>query len=91
MRQSMHVRARAARLAVGCVMTLVLGTAAACGGPGDGETVVGLITKTDTNPFFVKMKEGAQQAAGQARGRPADASPASRTATTRPRCRRSRT
>ncbi|MGE3288331.1 MAG: sugar ABC transporter substrate-binding protein [Pseudonocardia sp.] len=25
--------------------------------------MVGLITKTDTNPFFVKMKEGAQQAA----------------------------
>jgi len=29
--------------------------------------VVGLITKTETNPFFVKMKEGAQQAA-QAKG-----------------------
>jgi len=29
--------------------------------------VIGLITKTDTNPFFVKMKEGAQQAA-QAKG-----------------------
>ena len=25
--------------------------------------VIGLITKTDTNPFFVKMKEGAQAAA----------------------------
>ena len=25
--------------------------------------VIGLITKTDTNPFFVKMKEGASQAA----------------------------
>ena len=25
--------------------------------------VIGLITKTDTNPFFVKMKEGAQKAA----------------------------
>ena len=24
------------------------------------EPVVGLITKTETNPFFVKMKEGAQ-------------------------------
>ena len=24
------------------------------------QTVVGLITKTETNPFFVKMKEGAQ-------------------------------
>jgi fructose transport system substrate-binding protein len=27
------------------------------------EVVVGLITKTDTNPFFVKMKEGALEAA----------------------------
>ena len=24
------------------------------------EIIVGLITKTETNPFFVKMKEGAQ-------------------------------
>jgi len=29
------------------------------------QVVVGLITKTDTNPFFVKMKEGAQKAAKQ--------------------------
>ena len=34
------------------------GLAAAADAP-----VVGLITKTETNPFFVKMKEGAQQAA----------------------------
>ena len=27
------------------------------------EVTIGLITKTDTNPFFVKMKEGAQKAA----------------------------
>jgi fructose transport system substrate-binding protein len=27
------------------------------------KTIVGLITKTNTNPFFVKMKEGAQQKA----------------------------
>jgi len=27
---------------------------------GDEEIIVGLITKTETNPFFVKMKEGAQ-------------------------------
>jgi fructose transport system substrate-binding protein len=34
------------------------------GGGGGGDSVtVGLITKTDTNPFFVKMKEGAQKAA----------------------------
>jgi fructose transport system substrate-binding protein len=33
------------------------------GGEGGDRPIVGLITKTDTNPFFVKMKEGAQQAA----------------------------
>jgi len=32
---------------------------------GSGEVKVGLITKTDTNPFFVKMKEGAEKAAKQ--------------------------
>jgi fructose transport system substrate-binding protein len=43
--------------------------AVACGGgdepaaEGTSEIKVGLITKTDTNPFFVKMKEGAQNAA----------------------------
>ncbi|MGA5301019.1 sugar ABC transporter substrate-binding protein [Nucisporomicrobium flavum] len=49
-------------------VTLLLGTAA-CGGDDGGGSgggdIVGLITKTDTNPFFVKMKEGAQQAATQ--------------------------
>jgi fructose transport system substrate-binding protein len=52
-------------LTAGCAVTLVF-AAAGCGGSGSGgQPVVGLITKTDTNPFFVKMKEGAQQAAGQ--------------------------
>ncbi|MGW2568121.1 substrate-binding domain-containing protein [Streptomyces sp. NPDC001537] len=32
---------------------------------GSGSVKVGLITKTDTNPFFVKMKEGAEKAAKQ--------------------------
>ncbi|MFF9276663.1 sugar ABC transporter substrate-binding protein [Streptomyces griseosporeus] len=32
-------------------------------GSGSGGVKVGLITKTDTNPFFVKMKEGAEKAA----------------------------
>lgn len=32
-------------------------------GDGPGGVKVGLITKTDTNPFFVKMKEGAEKAA----------------------------
>src|ERR671936_1355350 len=29
------------------------------------QVIVGLITKTDTNPFFVKMKQGAQKQAKQ--------------------------
>jgi fructose transport system substrate-binding protein len=33
------------------------------GGGGDEEVIIGLITKTESNPFFVKMKEGAQEAA----------------------------
>jgi fructose transport system substrate-binding protein len=31
----------------------------------DGEVIVGLITKTESNPFFVKMREGAQAAADE--------------------------
>jgi fructose transport system substrate-binding protein len=46
-------------IAAGCLASLVLGTAAACS-RGNGEDVVGLITKTDTNPYFVTMKKGAQ-------------------------------
>ncbi|MGG1948703.1 sugar ABC transporter substrate-binding protein [Trinickia sp. NRRL B-1857] len=46
---------------------LMLGAAAAsvlCAGAALAEEpIVGLITKTDTNPFFVKMKQGAQAAA----------------------------
>ena len=30
-----------------------------------GEVIVGLITKTETNPFFVKMREGAQEKADE--------------------------
>ena len=37
--------------------------ASATGGALAAEPVIGLITKTETNPFFVKMKEGAQHAA----------------------------
>ncbi len=43
---------------IACALTLALGSALAA-----GEPVIGLITKTDTNPFFVKMKEGAEAAA----------------------------
>jgi fructose transport system substrate-binding protein len=64
-------RATARLLALGAAGTLALGIAA-CGedeeggGGGEGsgsaqeEVTVGLITKTESNPFFVKMKEGAQ-------------------------------
>ncbi|MDQ3787981.1 MAG: sugar ABC transporter substrate-binding protein [Actinomycetota bacterium] len=58
-------RARMRKLAV-LVSAPLLVLATGCGGSGDaagGGTLVGLVTKTDTNPFFVKMKEGAQQAA----------------------------
>ena len=44
-----------------CIALAVL---TAAGGAAMAEApIVGLITKTDTNPFFVKMKEGAQQRA----------------------------
>jgi len=55
------------RRTVGVFSAAALLVLTACGGggsSGSGSTLVGLVTKTDTNPFFVKMKEGAQQAAG---------------------------
>ena len=55
------------------------------------QPVIGLITKTETNPFFVKMKEGAA-AGSQGQGRQAAvAAPARPTATTPARSPRSRT
>lgn len=40
--------------------------ASASGGAApSGDIIVGLITKTETNPFFVKMKEGAQAKADE--------------------------
>jgi fructose transport system substrate-binding protein len=35
------------------------------GGSGGDKVKIGLITKTETNPFFVKMKEGAQKKAAE--------------------------
>jgi fructose transport system substrate-binding protein len=45
------------------VLALIL---TACGERSPEAPVIGLITKTETNPFFVKMKEGAEQAAAAA-------------------------
>jgi fructose transport system substrate-binding protein len=60
-------------LALGVAGALALGVVAcgddeeSGGGGGSGssqeEVTIGLITKTESNPFFVKMKEGAQDAA----------------------------
>lgn len=43
---------------------LVLAGCRSTGGPGD-KPIVGLITKTDTNPYFVKMKQGAKAEAAE--------------------------
>jgi fructose transport system substrate-binding protein len=63
-------RRTASIVAAGSALTLAAGVAAcgsdsggassSGGGGGGGKITVGLITKTETNPFFVKMKEGAQ-------------------------------
>ncbi|MEV2278627.1 substrate-binding domain-containing protein [Nocardiopsis sp. NPDC049922] len=53
-------RALAATAGLGLAASLT----ACSGGGGDDDTVlVGLITKTETNPFFVRMQEGAEAAA----------------------------
>src|SRR5437868_2403297 len=56
MRTSIHSMAALAGLAAAAL--LAHGAARA-----DAPPVIGLITKTETNPFFVKMKEGAAEAA----------------------------
>jgi fructose transport system substrate-binding protein len=56
---------------VGAGLAMALGLAAcggdddeaAAGGASGDDVLVGLITKTDTNPFFVKMREGAEATA----------------------------
>src|SRR5450830_2130650 len=45
-----------------CIALAILALAAQAASAAD-EPIIGLITKTEINPFFVKMKEGAQQAA----------------------------
>src|SRR5215216_846500 len=70
-----RMRVTRALAAIGATAALTAGIAA-CGGDdegssssggggggGDKEVTIGLITKTESNPFFVKMKEGAQAAA----------------------------
>ena len=71
---SVHSRSQRSRALAAAGLVVVL-SLAACGGDdggttgsgdgdGDGDgAIIGLITKTDTNPFFVKMKEGAEDAA----------------------------
>src|SRR4051812_28984478 len=76
-----HLFARKGKRAVVVAAALALGVGAvACGddsgggsgtsgGGGGGDAVkIGLITKTETNPFFVKMKEGADAQAKEAGG-----------------------
>ena len=46
-------------LAVAACLALAAATASAA----DDKPVIGLVTKVETNPFFVKMKEGAQEMA----------------------------
>ncbi|MEU7028076.1 sugar ABC transporter substrate-binding protein [Streptomyces sp. SBR177] len=62
-----HVRTLRTPLGITALAALSALTLTACGsgaqGASGGGTKVGLITKTDTNPFFVKMKEGAERAA----------------------------
>ena len=41
-------------------LSLIAASVAAAGFAHAAEPVIGLITKTETNPFFVKMKEGAE-------------------------------
>ena len=58
------------RLGLVWIAAVMLGLLAACGGgtaapAASGQIIIGLITKTDTNPFFVKMREGAQAKADE--------------------------
>lgn len=69
--QSKHMRVAA----VGAALALGLGVVAcgsddeggggSSGGDGGEDINIGLITKTETNPFFVKMKEGAESKASE--------------------------
>ena len=55
----------AASLFTSAAIALAAGAALAPGHASAEDMIVGLITKTDTNPFFVKMREGAEAKAGE--------------------------
>ena len=57
----MNQKLSLSRVALAALAAMTLATAGVAGAA--DQPVIGLITKTDTNPFFVKMKEGAQAAA----------------------------
>ena len=61
----MKNRPYAALARVAMLSTAVAAALCASGTHAADKVVVGLITKTDTNPFFVKMKQGAEQAANK--------------------------
>jgi fructose transport system substrate-binding protein len=56
-----HVSPRLVALGSAAVLTVGVG---ACGG-GEGEITLGLITKQEENPFFVEMREVAEDTAGE--------------------------
>ncbi len=58
-----HVRLVAAAAVVALAVTGCGDSGSGGSGSGGGQVTVGLITKTETNPFFVKMKDGAQKEA----------------------------
>ncbi|NRO96297.1 substrate-binding domain-containing protein [Paraburkholderia sp. NMBU_R16] len=59
----MKTRPYAALARAAMLSTAVAAALCASGTRAADKVVVGLITKTDTNPFFVKMKQGAEDAA----------------------------
>ena len=75
----------------GLVAAVAFAAITALPGFAQDKPTVGLITKTETNPFFVKMREGAQAKAKELGVEPASPPPASSTATMTARSRRSRT
>jgi len=60
-----HAIPRIPRIPLICAAAAVLaGSLAACGsGSGSGQLKIGLVTKTETNPYFVKLRESATAAA----------------------------